>query len=319
MENLNTLVLCSSRLAIPTIQSLVFSQQLKTIVVPESATEMIDRLKEALVHYDLPVVTVTRKNFKQVLTEIIENRKIHMALVLSFPYLIPASILSIPPKGFFNIHPGPLPAYRGRDPVFHQIKNLEPIIGVSLHKMDAGFDTGELVLQEKIRLRNTDTYGMVTSQLAELAARQVMILLKLFQLNVSIPSRPQDEANASYYAFKGLPETCIVWQTMSAAAIIGLINACNPWNKGAITSINGRVLRILEASPVSDIIEVNFYSEPGTIIKEMNDGLLVRCINNEYLIIHSVYLDEGYVLAKRLINLGIAPGNKFDDLPNKPI
>jgi len=245
--------------------------------------------------------------------EAIEEKKANLGLVVSFPYKIPAAVFNLPEKGFYNVHPGPLPQYRGPDPVFHQLKNREKQAGVTLHKLDDGMDTGPVVLNEMVKIDPQDTYGLLSSRLAELGAKLTGTLLKLVGLGLNIPSKPQNQAFARYYPRQQAADVVINWQTMDASNIIALIKACNPWNKGAITKINNVVIRLLSAERSTG--HALSSKPPGTILAIGENGITVSTLNEEFLLIRYIYAEEGFLPAGRLAQLGVMPGQVFETIP----
>ena len=311
MNETKLILLCGSRMALPVMRDLVFSQQLAAVVIPEHCRDFTDEVQLLLKESGIPVLTVTKKDFVTKLQGAIKQYGATIGLMVTFTYKLPAVVYNLPPNGFFNMHPGPLPNYRGPDPVFWQIKNREPYAGIAIHKVDDDFDTGNLVLSDKIRLAATDTHGILTTKLAELAARLTGVLVKMAGFGFAIPSRQQDNAKAIYHKRQGATEITINWQTMDAETIIALTNACNPWNKGAVTKINNKLIRILESEKI--IIDQNTVQpvSPGAILAIDEKGIVVSVINNARLLIKYIYIDEGFLPASRLAEIGFTIGNSF--------
>ena len=309
MSEPRVIALCSSHFALPVLQQLAFFKQLAVVAIPEDAEEMIDNTKMVLTGIGIPVLAVSKKTFVKKITEVINIHAVDTGLILSFPYKIPSSLYTLPVKGFYNIHPGLLPAYRGPDPVFQQIRNKEKYAGVTIHKLDDDFNTGPVVVSEKIRLEPDDTYGILNEKLSYTAAKLTGNLLKLLSFDIAIPSRPQDEAKARHYQKQMDADVSINWQVMNAAAIIALINAGNPWNKGAITKLNNKIIRVMEATCIEAPAPTP--QPPGTIIAIDERGLVVAAINNQAVCVQLIYIDEGFLLAKRLTQFGVMPGARF--------
>ena len=311
MNETKLILLCGSRMALPVMRDLVFYQQLAAVVIPEHCRDFADEVQLLLKESGIPVLTVTKKDFVTKLQGAIKKYGATIGLMITFTYKLPAAVYNLPPNGFFNMHPGPLPGYRGPDPVFWQIKNREPYAGIAIHKVDDDFDTGNLVLSDKIRLAATDTHGILSTKLAELAARLTGVLVKMAGFGIAIPSRPQDETKAVYYKRQGPADITINWQTMDVETIIALANACNPWNKGAVTKINNRLIRILESEKMITGQNTGQPVPPGVILAIDEKGIVVSAINNTSLIIKYVYIDEGFLPASRLTEIGFAVGNNF--------
>lgn len=235
-----------------------------------------------------------------------------MVFMLTYPYKISKAVYELPQKGFYNFHPGPLPEYRGSDPVFQQIKNREKYAGVTVHHADEGLDTGPVVIKEMLKTDAADTYGILNNKLSELAAKLSGVLMKMAALDIPIPSKPQEELNARYFKKQTSKEIVIDWETMDADSIIALIHACNPWNKGAVTSVNNKIIRLLDAEKGGSENSEN--ALPGTVISVDEKNLTVAVINAESIRICYVYIDEGFMKAGRLVNLGVNTGSRFMSL-----
>lgn len=310
MSKLKIILLCSNRFALPVLKELAFFNILGAIAIPKQYDEMVEHVEHVIQGLDIPLLELDRHNFATQLTEAMSDHEINMGLVVTFPYKIPSVVYAVPANGFYNIHPGPLPAYRGRDPVFQQIRNREKYAAVTIHELDDGFDTGPVVACEVLRIDYTDTYGILTTKLAALAANLTGALIRLKDLGMSISARPQDESKARYYPKQSAKDISINWQTMSAMDIRSLIQACNPWNKGAVTKMNNEVIRLLEAKIISVMPE--HAKEPGTIISIDATGMLVATLAQEALLVGIVYTEEGFLLPGGLPGLGIEAGNRFE-------
>ena len=311
MSETKLILLCGSRMALPVMRDMVFHQQLAAVVIPAHCTEFTQEVQLLLKETGIPVLSVTKKNYADELEKAIKKYGVTLGLMATFTYKLPATVYNLPKIGFFNVHPGPLPAYKGPDPVFQQIKNREEYAGVAIHKVDDEFDTGPLVLSDKIRLSVDDTYGTLTTKLAEMAARLVGVLIKMAGFDIAIPSRPQDKEKAVYYKKQSAPDITINWQTMDADTIIALVNACNPWNKGAVTKCNQKIIRILQAEKI--ILEENSSQDcvPGTIVAIDEKGIEVSVTYNNRIRILYIYIDEGFLAASQLAASGISAGNCF--------
>ncbi len=312
MEQLKILLVCSSRFALPAMRDLVYAKLLTAVVVPSHCKDMVAEVQQLLQAPGIPVIVVNKENNEAELKKAIKKYEISMVFMMTYSYKIPPSVYELPAKGFFNFHPGSLPEYRGADPIFQQIKNKEKHAGVTVHKLDENIDTGPIVIKEMIRLDAADTYGILNNKLAEVASRLCGILLRMTGFDIAIPSKPQDETKAKYFKRQTTSEIVIQWETMDADSIIALINACNPWNKGAVTSINNKIIRLLEAEkiPAANDRQV----KPGTVRSVETDSVVVAVINGENIRIDYVYIDEGFLKAGKLANLGVAAGSVFQSV-----
>ncbi len=312
MEEIRIMVLCSSRFGLPAIRELSFYGILSVVVVPASHIEMIEQLEAGLSGSSIPLVQLEGENYISRLEELMKAHRITLGLILNFPKKIPLSVQALAMQGFYNVHPGPLPQYRGADPVFRQILNREPLAGVSIHKLDDGYDSGEVVLTEMIRLDPRDTYGMLTTRLAALAVKMVGILIRMAAHGIRIPSKPQDTVMVHYYPKQGASDIVIRWSEMEAGEIIALVNACNPWNKGAVSSFNNQVVRIVDAMQIENELPVNAFS--GEIISCDKRGIMVATIDGGCILVVSIYTEDGFLGAWRFAENGFKPGTRFMEI-----
>ncbi len=192
MGNIKIILLCSTRFALPAIRELAFFNILAAVAIPRHCDEMIENIDIVLTGTGIPVIELNKETFADRIREAIEENEVNLGLVMTFPYKIPSSVYDVPSKGFYNIHPGPLPQYRGNNPVFQQLKNKEKHAGVTVHKLDEEINTGPLVMNEMLKIDPSDTYDLLTTKLANLAAKLTGIVVKLVSFDIPIPSRPQN-------------------------------------------------------------------------------------------------------------------------------
>jgi methionyl-tRNA formyltransferase len=309
MEKIKTVLLCCSRFAFPAMQQLAYTGILGGVIIPEQHTKLIEETKESLGVSNIPVVAVNKKNFEEVAIRFIADNNINLGLVVTFNFTLPNTLFTKPTKGFYNVHPGPLPQYRGSDPIFHQIKNREKYSAVTIHQLDEGLDSGAIILQEKIGLLQTDTYGLLEVKLARLAQKLVETLTKIIAMGFNPPSRPQKESKAICYPKQEPKEFTIDWNTMKADAIIALTNACNPYNNGAATLLNHKLIRFLHVEKIESATPHQM--QPGTILFIDADNLEIATLAGEHINVKFLYTEEGYLTPASLLALGVTKGLCF--------
>ncbi|HMT74550.1 MAG TPA: formyltransferase family protein [Chitinophagaceae bacterium] len=309
MNNIKIILLCNNPVAVPGIREFLFHGNIAAVCIPEKNKEMQHILNMLLKDTGVPLLLLSKKDYRIQLADAIEQYKPDIGVIMTFPYVLPAEIITMPAKGFVNFHYGLLPACRGPQPILWHLLNNDTEAGVTLHQLDAGIDTGPVITQEKIPIAQNDTYGTLQTKLAYLAAKLSANFLKILSYGTIIPSAPQDESKAAYYNMPGAKELTIDWKMMSAEKIIRLVNACNPWNKGAGTSINNWVIGITEA----EISEAGSEEKlPGTIIFcDKANGLTVQTSDNKKLIINIIYTNEGFFSGWKLGEFGVSAGMMF--------
>lgn len=309
MDEFKVLILCNNPVAVPGIREFLFFGKVAAIVTPLRNKEMQHILNGMLADTGVPLLLAQKKTYRQQLTEAISEYAPQAVLMMTFPFIIPEEILLMPPKGFINFHYGLLPQCRGPQPILNHLLNNDEEAGVTLHKVDSGIDTGPVILQEKIPIQTTDTYGTLQSKLAYTASGLAANLLKILSYGSFIPAVAQDESKAAYYEMPDAARLTINWKQMKAATVERLVNACNPWNKGAGTAINGWHIGITEVSVLEDLPTP---SEAGTILACNNEeGLLVASADYKKIKINIIYCAEGFFSGERLSLYGIKTGDVF--------
>ncbi len=172
-----------------------------------------------------------------------------LLLCLGFPWKIPPDALSVPRLGSVNGHPSLLPRYRGPNPVAWAIRNGETEIGFTLHRMDAGLDTGNILAQAPFPLDDEHSWE-------ELEPKMVMLVGDLLpaalgRVEQGDPGDPQ-LGEGSYDPLFGSDYVWIDW-TSSAAEIYRQVKAwrfasATSGDRGALAKINGETVRVLRTS-----------------------------------------------------------------------
>lgn len=309
MSNIRILLLCGNRFALQTLQELAFFNQLAAVVIPQHCDEWLEHATAALAGSTVPIVPVTKENYEATLQEAFGKYQANVGLMVTFSFKIPASVFTIPEKGFYNVHPGPLPAYRGPDPVFYQIRNREKLAGVTVHVVDEKFDNGAIVAREQIRLLPTDTYGLLSQKLSLVGTKLVHTLVKLLDFDTPLPVKQQDATKASYQKRQGAKEVSINWELMNASEIVALANACNPWNKGASARVGLRIIKLLQAR-ITD--QVGQTGPAGTVLSLTGHEAIIACKDGSAIAVSIFSTDEGFITGDRLQETGVVPGFKFE-------
>jgi methionyl-tRNA formyltransferase len=304
------MVLCNNEMAIPAMQQLYQSGSLQAVVVPEKNTALFSLLKQVLTGTGVSVVSVNKKTLESIIKKTVAEKNITAAWLMTFAYIIPKALLNVLPGGFINFHYGLLPQYRGANPVLAQMLNGETESGITVHIVDENIDTGPVVLQQKIPIEHNDTFGIQLQKLGMLGASMVQPILRFYQLSQALPSAPQDEAKARYFKKPVAADLMINWNTMSSQQIIRLINACNPWNKGAGVIVNNIGLCLTDGQLTDDLYSNN--TKPGVITcLDEQQGLKIYCCDNKVIKINVINTSGGFFAGKRLLEYGVKKNDQF--------
>lgn len=303
-------ILCNDRLGFPAIHQLIPHRLIVAIGTTNRVPETRIVLKQLCDQGNMPLHLFSNKDLEESMTMWLDQYQPDVVLVKTFPYKIPKSVLAIPKYGFINFHYAPLPAFRGSNPLFWMIRNGITDGGVTIHKMDESYDTGEIVLQHPVIMTSETNYGLAISQLAATGAALTGNLLQGL-MNDSLQPIKQDSSKATWYGRPTVEDLTIKWSEMSAREICCLVNACNPWNKGAIVRYKGWIFALTDIS-FSDFL-VPQGTLPGTILSiSEEDGLILSCKSNQAIRVNVIYTEEGFFSGFRLRNFGMAKGAQFD-------
>ncbi len=229
--------------------------------------------------YDIKTNSVKCKKFE----DEIKRLKPDIILVGSWSEKFPKNILNLPKHGIINCHPSLLPKHRGANPYFWAIYSGEEKTGVTFHRMNENFDTGDILMQAAFRVEPYMTGGMLKNKATKVAELMVGELLDDIEKNTIIPVH-QDETKATYdkYPYDGID---FVDFLEDAVKIYNKIRGLRPWAYCSCV-LEDRVYRIKSAKLLNntDILALNAdISEfcPGEIIKaDMSQGkkiFIVKC------------------------------------------
>lgn len=304
-------ILCNNRMAFPAIQTLYGLNKLHTIGVPVGNDEVLSFCSAFTSQTGGNLILLEKEKVENQLQGLLESSEIKCIFTMTFPWKLSEKIIEQYPNLFYNFHYGLLPEMRGCDPVFESIRQQKQETGITVHTIEKDIDAGNIVLKRLLPIDANTTHGMLCTSLSYLGAQILPEVVALLQNNFK--GVPQDETGANYYKKAAAGDVCIRWETQDAKSIQALVNACNPWNKGAYTQWSRWNIRILEVSPTKNITEHSH--SPGTILEiNENKGLIIQCYNNTQLCINSVYTDEGFMSGYKLLAFGIKNGEQFASL-----
>ena len=167
-----------------------------------------------------------------------------LTVVVAYGKILPQEVLDIPKYGCINVHASLLPKYRGAAPIQWAILNGEEETGVTTQQMDAGIDTGDMLLQEKIPIPEDMTSGELHDILSGLGAEVLSSTLKLLQQGKLI-SKKQDGALATYASMLSKEMSPLDF-AKPACVLHNQVRGLHPW-PGAAMAFEGRPLKVHRA------------------------------------------------------------------------
>lgn len=311
-SNVQIAVLCNNKMAIPVLLGMIETSTVKTIGITDQHADFVQQIKTIADKYQIRLNVFTKNNFEIQLTEWLTAERYELVFVISFPWRIPVSVLNIPDQGFLNCHYGLLPQMKGADPVFECIMRRITTTGVTIHKMDAEFDSGPIVATESININSEITYGILSHTLALLCNKMCRQIIDAVKNNIPLVFTPQKSEESTYWHKRKPGEIKITWGDMDAAEIISLVKACNPIIKGVPTNLNKWIMGVCDCKEISITGDASQF-KPGTIlaINEKN-GLLVLTKDSKAVNLEVVYTEEGTFPGYKLTMFGICAGMTFE-------
>ena len=194
-----------------------------------------------------------------------------LLVVVAYGLILPSKVLAIPRLGCWNVHASLLPRWRGAAPIQRAIFAGDEESGVDLMQMEAGLDTGPVMLQRRTPIRRDDTGGSLHDRLAALGAEVLAEGLRRTLEGESLVATPQAEEGVTYAHNLDKAEAALDFRR-SAIELDRQVRAFDPWPV-AEGVIAGEALRIRAAHAIAR----DHRAEPGQILAAGRDGIEVAC------------------------------------------
>jgi methionyl-tRNA formyltransferase len=248
------LVFCGTpRFAVPTLEKLVASEFAIQLVVTQpdkprgrglelSVSPVKRRAGELELEVSEPDKIKANEEFRAQLAAL----KPEAIIVVGYGRIIPQWMIELPRLGNINLHASLLPKYRGAAPIQWAIASGESVTGVTTMRIDAGLDTGDILLQKEIPIAPEDTAETLSPPLATIGAELMVETLRGLQAGTIHP-RSQDHNIASLAPILKREDGLIDFRR-SAVEICNRLRGFQPW-PGAYTSFRGKNLQVWAAKP----------------------------------------------------------------------
>ena len=222
-------------------------------------------VKRVALAHDLPVFqpATLRDAASQ---EALRAARLEVMVVAAYGLILPQAVLDIPARGCLNIHASLLPRWRGAAPIQRAILAGDRETGITIMQMDAGLDTGAMLLAKPLTIGAEETAGSLHDRLAALGAAAIVEALGRLD---NLAAQPQDENLATYAAKLDKAEARLDWR-QPAEAIVRAVRAYNP-QPGAYTSLRGEKLKIWSARALPG------RGQPGVVLRADAGGPAVGC------------------------------------------
>ena len=268
------LVFCGTpEFAVPVLQRLVTANfQVRLVVTrPDRASGRglelaVSPIKRSALELGLPVLQPDKIKSNEEFRAELEHLAPDAIIVVGYGRIIPQWMIDLPGYGNLNLHGSLLPKYRGAAPIQWAIARGESVTGVTTIRIDAGLDTGDILLQAEETIRPEDTALTLGPRLAETGA-ELMIRTLAGLVNGTITPQPQDHAKATLAPIL-TKEDGLIDFSRTAVETWNRLRGFQPW-PGAFTRFRGKTLQIHAAAPAPEVALVqagHFVVEHGRLL-----------------------------------------------------
>jgi methionyl-tRNA formyltransferase len=271
------LVFCGTpRFAVPTLEKLAEAGHSVLLVVTQpdrprgrGMDVAVSPVKEAATRLGIAVLQpVTIKNNAEFRSQLAATAP-DAIIVVGYGRIIPQWMIDLPRLGNLNLHASLLPKYRGAAPIQWAIANGESVTGVTTMRIDAGLDTGDILMQREIAIGLEDTAETLGPKLASIGAGLMVETLRGLETGQVRPT-PQDHAQATLAPILNKEDGRMDF-SRSATHLFNRLRGFQPW-PGAFTTFKGKTLHVHRAQPRQHAATLT----PGEVAVE-GTRLLVGC------------------------------------------
>ncbi len=285
----------SSEFSIPFLKA--FSDRISLVITTEDKVRgrgkklKANCVKDIAISENIKCIAI-KKFDKESLNQILEVQP-EVFLVVSFGKIIPKSFLSVP-KCAINLHPSPLPLYRGAAPIERQIMDGVTHSKVCIMKVVPELDAGDILLEENFNISIEDTKEDVERRVVDIGIPMIEKVLNLVEKG-NCEGKPQE--GISSYAQKITKEDERIKWNKLGVEVHNKVRALSP-SPGAFTFFRGKVLKIFRTG----LDKKNYKEKPGTIVEVGKDYFAVQCLDGIIKVLDVQIEGRKRVLANDFIN-----------------
>lgn len=234
-------------------------------------------VKEFAVSKELEIYQPEKVRKNEEFIEKIKELNPDLICVVAYGKILPKEILDIPKFGCINVHASLLPKYRGAAPIQWAVLNGDKETGVTTMYMDIGMDTGDMILSEKVQIRDSETTGELWNKLAKIGGRLLIETIKQIESGTAPRIKQGKDFTMAPMLKKEIAR--INWKEQSALQIKNLVRGLNPI-MGAYTYLKGKKIKFWKVEIIKESeLEVE-NQEPGTVLySDSKKGLLIKSVD----------------------------------------
>ena len=210
-------------------------------------------------------------------------------VVAAYGLILPQWVLDLPRLGCLNIHGSLLPRWRGAAPIHRAIEAGDAETGITIMQMDAGLDTGDMLLIEKDAIRPEDTTAILHDRLAHLGGRLIVEALEMAACG-GLTATPQPSEGENYAHKIDKAEAAIDW-SLPASALARRVRAFDPF-PGCTFALGEQTIKLWSAS----VVQAS--GQPGEVLQAQGDTLVVAC-GEQALALHTLQRPGGKRITAR--------------------
>ena len=193
-----------------------------------------------------------------------------LLVVVAYGLILPQAVLELPKLGCINVHASLLPRWRGAAPIERALLAGDPVSGVTIMKMDAGLDTGDMLYKQQVEIGPEDDRISLTDKICDAGKLALLHTLSHFP-ELSSQAQRQNDSLSTYADKLEKSESLLRWQ--EPAEKLHRIIRAGLGRAPAFSFINGARLQLLEAS----VAQTESQKTPGTILEISRQGILIAC------------------------------------------
>jgi methionyl-tRNA formyltransferase len=251
------LVFCGTpQFAVPTLEKLVESGFPVGLVLTQPdrpkgrGLELVaSPVKRSALKLNLPIYQPEKIKTNEELRNRLREIAPDAIIVVGYGRIIPKWMLDLPRYGNINLHASLLPKHRGAAPIQWAIANGESVTGVTTMRIDEGLDTGDILLQQELAIKDADTSETLAPKLAAIGAELMIDTLRHLQAGTVTP-KPQNNAEATMAPILTKEDARIDFH-LTAEGIYNRLRGFQPW-PGAFTNFRGKMLGVMAARPTTE-------------------------------------------------------------------
>lgn len=315
------LLFCGTpQFAVPTLKHLLTKSDFEVLAVitqpdrPRGRGQEVSfsAVKEVALAAHVPVHQPEKIRAPEI-EELLKRLSPDFIVIIAYGQIIPARQLSIPKHGWINLHASLLPKYRGAAPINWAIANGETRTGLTTMRIDAGMDTGDILLQHELGIGPKETASELAARMSEAGAPLIEETLRGLAGGSIIP-RPQNHAEATLAPMLKKEDGRIDWNR-PAHEIYTRMRGFAPW-PGAYTTFRGQTCHVWAEALSNELIpgqsDGGRGAAPGTLFSE-GDALFVFCGNSTALHVQTVKLEGRKQVSASEFAIGarLTPGERF--------